>query len=422
MRSGSARVGVVAAVAAGVLVLGACSSSSSQGGGESGGTSGGSSGSTGPAPSGATITIGSFTSLTNPEYSAPQVKAAMEAAVSDVNAHGGIKGHKLVLDFCDSDYDANQELSCTRSLIADKVSALVAPQVLADSSGREYTAAAQAKVPVIGGQGLSVAELTSPVAFPLASGIPGWVYGATQHLLGSGAKKIVTLTDTNPVGQFFVGLVKGALQSAGVQPVAQISGDPTSDPTLATAAGKVISSGADGVVLIDSPPNIPKQIVALKQAGYTGKISTLTALMGPPVIKALGSAANGILLTSQLAFTTDTSNSGVQEFLADMKKYQPSVAIDESAEDSWAAVMLFAKVGAGLSDFSSTSVLDAFTNLSTPIDLGLAPPFAVKGRTSPVAEFPRVFSEEVQNGTVENGEVQPDGKGFVNPYTALKGS
>ncbi len=411
----TARFVAVGAVAA--IALAGCSSSGS-GSKSTGSSGGGSTGGTSSAggASGSPITVGSFASLSNPIYSTPQLKAGLEAAISSVNAAGGVKGHALKLNFCDSNYDANKELSCTRSLIQDKVSAFVSPSVLADPAGKEYPLMAAAKTADIGGQGLSPAELNSPVAFPISSGIPGWVYGATKNLIDSGAKKIAILDDTNPGSQFFGGLVTQALKAYGAKAATTVVADSSADPTFSTAAGKLKSSGADGVVICPAPQNVPKIIGAIRQSGYTGKISSITALFAPAIIKALGSAANGILLTSQVAFVTDTSNSGVAAFLADIKKYQPKAVIDETTLIAWGAVKLFAKIAATASSFDSSGILAAASKFAGPADIGVAGPYAVAGKTSPVPSFARIFNPTVQNGTVENGEVKADGKGFVAAF------
>ena len=408
MTTTTRRVIAIAAVAVAATVLAACSSSSKT----SASTSAGST-------SGAPILIGSFAPISSPAVSLPEVKAAMEAAVADVNAAGGIKGRPLKLSFCDSVFDPNKELACTRTLIEQKVSALVDPTVAADLSGREYQAAAAAKVPMVGTQGFSPAELNSPVAFPLSSGVPGWVYGSLDHLVSTGSKKIGILIDNAPTGQFAVQMSAAALKGAGRALSATIQGDPASDPTFATAAGKVVSAGVDGLFLAPSPLNVPKMVVALRQAGFTGKISSATELFPDPTIKALGSAADGVMLTSQIAFPSDTSNAGVAAFDASMQKNAPTATRNEEALQAWSAVKLFAAVAKTATSLDAAGILAAFTSLSTPVDLGITPPYSVSGKTSPLPTFSRVVNSTVQNGTVVNGVATADGKGFVDPFAAL---
>jgi branched-chain amino acid transport system substrate-binding protein len=402
--------GAVTALAALTLAVTACSSSKSSGGSSPGGSE--------PA-SGSSILVGGAASLHNPTYSSPETKAGLEAAISSINAAGGVSGHRLKLDFCDTNYTASQEVSCTRKLIADKVAAILDPNFLADTSGAEYKYAEKANIPIVGSAGLSPAELSSKAVFPLSSGIPGWVYGATQNLIASGAKKISVLADTNPASQFFGGLVVAALKSAGKSAVQNVAADLTSDPTGATAAAKAMSGGTDGIVLCPAPLAVPKLLTALKQANYTGKVSSITALFPEVLIKASGPAADGVLLSSQLAFSTDTSNAGIVAFLADMKKYQPSAVIDESTLFAWGAVQLFAKVAGPANATTGSAVISAFNSVSKPVDIGIAAPYSVSGKSSPLATFPRVLNPTVQDGVIESGVIKANGKGFINPFTAL---
>ncbi len=71
-------------------------------------------------------------------------------------------------------------------------------------------------------------------------------------------------------------------------------------------------------------------VAGLKQAGYTGKIGTLSVILPQALITALGSSANGILVDSQAAFTTDTAIPGVAAYLADAKKYGNNTVTDAS--------------------------------------------------------------------------------------------
>jgi ABC-type branched-subunit amino acid transport system substrate-binding protein len=371
----------------------------------------------GSSASGTPILIGSEASITSSVYSSPQARDGILAAVASINAAGGVGGRPLKLDFCDTAYTVNGELSCTRKLIADKVAALIAPNILADTSGAEYTMVANAKIPVIGTEGLSPAELSSPVVFPLSSGIPGWVYGAVANLVSAGSTKISVISDTNPASQFFGMLTQSALKLAGLNAVNVVTADFTADPTGATAAAKAISNGTNGIVISDAPQTIPKMLTSLKGAGYSGKIASFTALFAPALIKAAGAEADGVLLTSQLALVSDTSNPGIVKFLADMKTYESSSVVDETTEFSWAATELFAKVAGAAKATDAGSVLAALNGLSSPVDIQVAAPFSVVGKTSPLSSFPRIVNPTVQDGVLKNGVLTPNGKGFTNPFT-----
>ena len=404
-------VASLVAVAATALVLAACGSSNSSSAAGSAAAKSGSS----------TITVGTAISVNSPVLNDAERKAGVEAAISDINAAGGISGHQVKLDFCDTQYSVNGEIDCARQMVTDHVVAVINPDFLADQTGEPYKILAQAGIPVVGDSGLSPAGMASPNSFPLAGGLPGWVFGADDNAIRAGATKVAVVSDTNPAAEFAGKLAAAGLALAKVKPVAVVTADPSSDPTLSSAAAKAIAGGVNGIVVAMSPENLPKFVVAVRQAGYKGIISSLSAIVPNQIIAALKTAANGILLSSQTAQVTDTANSGVAKFLADMKKYQPSAVLDERTETGWAAMMLFEKVAASLSSFTPATVMQAMKTVSTPIDLQIIGPWKSAGATSPIKTFPQLgFNPTVSYGVVKDGQTVTDQtKGFPNPFVNL---
>jgi branched-chain amino acid transport system substrate-binding protein len=359
-----------------------------------------------------------MSSLTNPAYSTPQNRDGMQAAIDSLNAAGGINGRPVKLDYCDTAFDRNKELSCARQLISDKVAAVLNPAILADSSGVEYTLFQNANIPIIGSEGTSPAETSSPTAYPLSSGLTGWVYGSVGALVRAGSKKISFLIASGATGPYEYSLAQDALKLVGLTSAGSVIDDTKADPTLDTAAAKLTGGGVDGVVLLISQVDIPLAVKAIRSAGYTGKISSITALFSTAAIKAMGSGADGILLAGQLAFPTDTSNPAVTKFLADMTKYEPKATIDETTLFSWGAVQLFAKVVGPAKAADGPAVLAAFKALSAPVDIGITAPYSATA-TPEIPASPRLLNFTVTYGSITGGDVKGDGTGFHDPYKEL---
>ena len=403
----------LAAVGAGAMLLGACGSSSNN--------SSGSKPAASSTSSASVITVGTAISVNSPILNDAERKAGIEAAISDINAAGGVNGHQLKLAFCDTQYNANQEIDCARQLVSDHVAAVINPDFLVDQSGEPYKILAAAGIPIVGDSGLSPAGMASPNSFPLAGGLPGWVFGADDNALRAGATKVSILTDNNPASEFAGQLAAAGLAAAKIKPSSVVTADATSDPTFSSAAAKAIAGGVNGIVIAMAPASLPKVVLALRQAGYKGLISSLSAIVPGQIITALKGAANGILLSSQTALVTDTSNPGVAKFLADMKRYQPSATLDERTETGWAAMMLFSKVTASLTSFTPATVMRAMKSVTTPIDLQIIGPWESAKAVSPTKQFPQLgFNPTVAYGVVEDGQTVADKtKGFPDPFTNL---
>lgn len=400
-------LGVVIAVSA-LAVATACGSSS--------GATVNSTGSSGSS----TITIGGAGPIQSSVLSQPERLAAEQAAISTINAAGGVNGHKLKLDWCDTQNTANGEFTCMRQLAGENVAAIVDPGLIVDQSGRGLKFATAAGVPIIGGQGLTPIEFSTVGSFPMSSGIPGWSYGQVVSLIKAGSKKIALWGTNDPGSQYILSFTQQALKSAGITPVRYVQTDPNADPTFAEGAAEVIAGGIDGVIFDSSPTYGDKAIQALRSAGYTGPVASITGVYTPQMTQALGAQANNLYLTSQVALSTDASNPGVSAFLAAMKKYQPSAPVDETAMTAWSAVQLFAQVAKTISGgVTSKSVMTAMNDISSPIDLRTAGPYKVKGTVSPVSGYPRIYNQTIVIGVVKNGVLEPFGQGFVDPFTAL---
>ena len=72
--------------------------------------------------------------------------------------------------------------------------------------------------------------------------------------------------------------------------------------------------------------------------------------------------------------------------------------------------------------YTSSAVLAAFTNLSTAVNVGTLAPYKVVGAVQPLPQYTRIFNPTVEIGSVVNGNVEANGKGFIDPFTLLKAS
>lgn len=404
-------IAALAVLTSAAVVLTACGS----GDGDRGGSGSGSG-------SSSEIAIGSTVSLTSAAASFPEVKQAQEAAVASINAAGGVNGKQLKLTVCDGKFEVNAELGCFRTLLSAKVSAIVGPVLIAGTGVSEYKAAEQAKTAVIGSPAYQPGELVNSAAFPLGPSVVGGTYGAIYDLLKNGAKKISVFGDANnPAANSIVELSKQALGEINMSPVNVVVGDPSTDPTLMSAAAKAIGNGTDGIIITGAPPSMAKSVPALRSQGYKGLIATIDGALPGPVVTAIASVADGMLVASQTAFPEQSPSS--DQFLADMKKYAPDAPLDFFSIQAWSSVKLFAAVATQAKATTAAEVLTAFQNLSTAVDIGTLAPYKVAGVTSPITggfePAPRMFNQKVQLGTMQGGKFVSSG-GFVDPFALLK--
>lgn len=372
----------------------------------------------GSSADGDTIRIGNWASVTGTgfAFTAPQAEAAARAAVSSINAAGGVKGKKIELVFCDEKFDPNQEVACARQMVTEKVSAVVAPEVFYGEGS--IPVLERAKIPVLASQALSPdSEYTCSTCYPLG-GSYSWYWGVDYAMLKAGVKKFSILGANNGTSTAATKIALDGLKAAGVDDVKVVNAE--ADATdVAPQALQAMADGVDGVILTNGPQLQTKSIAALRDAGYTGKIGTLTDLLSQEAIDSLGDKAEGVLLSSQVAFPEDTTNAGSAEFNADMAKYAPDEVADTLALAAWAAVKLFAKIAETADSTDAAGMLKAIKNADVSAeDAPALGGFTVKGRTSPVKEFPQLFITNAQVGAVQDGKPVQDGQ-IIDVYDEL---
>ncbi|UXX91460.1 ABC transporter substrate-binding protein [Streptomyces sp. AD2-2] len=118
----------------------------------------------------------------------PGIHLTAEAYQKWINANGGIKGGPLKVEFCNEKGDPDEAEKCAQQAVADKVAAVVGSYSLA---GDRYMPVLQkAGIPYIGGTGVSAAEFSNPLSFPVNGGTPVVFAAHGRQLVEQGCKKI----------------------------------------------------------------------------------------------------------------------------------------------------------------------------------------------------------------------------------------
>jgi branched-chain amino acid transport system substrate-binding protein len=417
------RVASLAAVVAIVISASACSSSSTSsssaaGGTTTGGTTTGSattgSGGTSSTATKSPIDVGLVTSLTSTSLAPyPQVAVAQKAAIAYINSTGGVNGHPLVANQCDDQDQANVAQTCATAAVRSSDVAIVgATEVFPGFFSTINTA----KLTFTGGLGLIPQELTSPVSFPVTSVAAGWYFGSGALAVKLGAKAVTIVQCSIPACEGTAQESAAALKIAGDNVPPKFVTFQLGQAITATDAQQVIQQNPDAV-LIAAPGPYPQQMMtALRQAGYTGKIINNIGSFDPQAIKTVGnSVADGTYVVSTLRLPTETSVPAVALYNTWMNKTDPSAQKDELSLLEWTAMLIFADVAKTLPSVTRASVLQAYQNLKTPVNVGTSAPFSVVGSPSPLSTAPQLHSADVMYSEIENGQYKPLGT-FVNPF------
>jgi len=244
---------VIAGLAAVGLLATACGSSSS-----SSPTT-----SAGKAAVGTPIPVGQILPMTGSNLAVPEIGNALSASIAALNASGGINGHPLKLDQCDTKGDANTEVQCAQQMVSDHVVATLEDQTFA-SGAQVNTILHGAGIPRIG---LNMVDITdygqSPNNnFDFTGGGLFTLIGSMETLIQKGDKALSVVLPEAPASQQLHALL---------------------DPIAASLGAKVVN-----YVLVSSASGDYSQYVAqAQQGGATGTIIALGSAQQVQLIQSI---------------------------------------------------------------------------------------------------------------------------------------
>jgi branched-chain amino acid transport system substrate-binding protein len=359
---------------------------------------------------GGTIKVGSISPATNTAggLSLPQQKTTLEASIKAFNKRGGVMGKKLVLDFCDSKGDVNQEATCARQMVDDKVAATLDDFTVfnADATAKIL---GDAGIPRIGINFSAVSEWQSPVSFGLSAGPIAYFVGMGQDLIKAGHKKLAEVIVQTPTAATVKALLNPGFKSLGGEIVTEVFIPPgTSDFSQYVAAATKDGATA-ALMLVDYPQAAP----------FMDAMSQLNSKL------VLGISASSFTLdnwkkyskyTTKAAISDATPNvtsnpkqfPGVKQFAADMKAGGFKLSeLKGQASGAWLSVLAFQTVveGAKPTTVDAASTLAAL-KAAKDVDLqGMIPPWTPSA-TDPSPIFtnvsnPYMYTQKFNGKTVQ---------------------
>ena len=360
--------------------------------------------------SGGTIKVGSISPATNTAggLALPQQKSTLEASIKAFNKRGGVMGKKLVLDFCDSKGDVNQEANCARKMVEDKVVATLDDFTVFSPDGPAKILG-DAGIPRIGINFSAVSEWQSPVSFGLSAGPIAYFVGMGADLIKAGHKKLAEVVVQTPQAPTIKALLNPGFKSLGGEIVTEVFIPPgTSDFSQYVAAATKDGATA-ALMLVDYPQAAPfmdamaqlnsKLVLGISASSFTldnwKKYSKYTT-------KAAISDATPNVTSSPKQFP------GVKQFAADMKAAGFKLnELKGQASGAWLSVLAFQTVvdGAKPATVDAASVLAALKAAKDVDLMGMIPPWTPSA-TDPSPIFtnvsnPYMYTQKFNGKTVQ---------------------
>ncbi len=342
------------------------------------------------------------------------MKAALDVAEGariTINNAGGINGHELKVITCNDGNDPNQSADCARQAVDENVSAVVGG--FTTNGDTIMPILEEAGIPYVAPTGIAAAELTSPLSYPVASGVVG-LASLGARTAEDDCEDVAFATYDLPTTDQVAGLVDVGRASQGAAPTTQIKIPPTTTD-FSSIAEEI--SGYDCAILA-----IPSQaLVGLAAAGASLGSETAQYVVPGGLTDYATEQAGGML---EGAVTISAFPAPSDEVWDDAKAAVGDLADEENGgwslmwyQNTWAGYQALASVLADSDDVSAKGVVKAFDK-ATAVDTGFTAPidfteeFAAPGLN-------RMFNHQVQFLAVEDGVLTPETGEYVDLATHL---
>ncbi|GAA2292485.1 ABC transporter substrate-binding protein [Streptomyces kunmingensis] len=141
-----------------------------------------------------TVTVMTWAPEKTDATNMPGMPAMAQAYARWVNAHGGLGGRELKILTCNDRNDSVGAAKCARSAVDQDVVAVVGSY---SQHGRAFLSPLEsAGIPYIGGYGVSDAEFTSPLSYPVNGGQAALLAGNGEQLAGACDRTVLVRPDT----------------------------------------------------------------------------------------------------------------------------------------------------------------------------------------------------------------------------------
>lgn len=157
----------------------------------------------------------------------PGMPAFAKAYARWVNAHGGLSGRKLKVVTCNDHNDSVAAAKCANTAVKDDVVAVVGSY---SQYGDSYLPTLEsAGIPYIGGYGVTTAEFTSPLSYPVNGGQPSLLAGLGREL-AAGCGPVALIRPDSIAGDELPAMLDSGLKAGG-HPPRSTSGRRTTPPS-----------------------------------------------------------------------------------------------------------------------------------------------------------------------------------------------
>jgi ABC-type branched-subunit amino acid transport system substrate-binding protein len=361
----------------------------------------------------------------------PGMPAFARAYARWVNAHGGLGGRELTVLTCNDHNDTVDAAQCARRAIKEGAVAVVGSYSQHSESFLPHLEGAG--IPYIGGYGVTNAEFTSPLSYPVNGGQPALLAGLGRELSAvcgpvSLVRPDTIAGDALPV-MLDAGLKAGGHEAADDQRAAEDAAEYSAqaETALEHAAGDTGEKGCVVPALGDRTGTFMDSFRRSRGDHPAVRTATVLGSVDQTVINSTGGASSpfeGAYVTGWYPVASDTRWDAMKKVISEQAFSDTRIdAADTGVQTTWIAYTVFRQVveSLGGGEVTADSVRDALDD-GLKISTGGLTPELRWGFTDKLASigFPRLVNADVTLQTVRKGRLVAAKNGFVDVTKMLE--
>ncbi|MET9774809.1 ABC transporter substrate-binding protein [Streptomyces sp. NPDC006367] len=361
----------------------------------------------------------------------PGMPAFARAYARWVNADGGLGGRTLKVLTCNDHNDSVAAAKCARLAVKEKAVAVVGSY--SQHADSFFPILEGAGIPYIGGYGITNAEFTSPLSYPVNGGQPALLAGLGTALADACGPVTLIRPDTI-AGDQLPALLDSGLTSGGHDrahdqraPEDATEYDGQSGRALRQATAEPGRTGCVVPVLGDRTGTFMDSFRRAREDYPRVRTATVLGSVDQSAVNATGGASGpyeGAYVTGWYPGADDPAWDGMKKVIEEEAFGDNSVdALDAGVQTTWIAYTVFKEVVESLGDGevsadSVTRALDGGLEVGTG---GLTPTlrWEFQDKLASVG-FPRLVNAEVTLQVVRQGRLVSARKGAVDTTRTLR--
>lgn len=239
-------------------------------------------------------------------------KNGIDLAVSEINAAGGILGHKVEVTHADTQSNAGIARAQVQRALDGNPYVLLGPGYSGSVKVTEALTQ-QAGVPqIMGGEAAELTQMGDPLVFRTSFGQQSSMPRVARFIADQlKAKSVAVVWVNNDFGKGGRDLITKELEARGIKVVADVSTE-QGQVDFAADVIKVKNAKPDAVFIYLNEDESARILKELKKEGVSVPLVGETTLAGQKVVDLAGDAANG--LYCHVGLTTDAPNPLMQKF------------------------------------------------------------------------------------------------------------